>query len=239
MDDCGTPELPFEAADEDGPERWEPISGYEHYEVSSLGRVRSVDHEILAANRWGTLTLRRMRGRILNGTVDRKGYAVVTIYSSPGEAGRERRYVHQLVAEAFIGPCPPGQEVRHGPNGKLDNRASQLCYGTHKENGEDRVRDRDAWFAVRDACSANHKYTPETSYLRTAPDGTFRQRVCRICEADAHERRKARLRENPPPPCTKDECDDPQLARGLCNKHYKQWRKAKIKAEAAGQSAAA
>jgi NUMOD4 motif/HNH endonuclease len=239
VDDCGTPELPFEAADEDGPERWEPIKGCPHYEISSLGRTRSIDHEVTAANRWGTFTTRRMRGRILNGQFDRKGYLVVTIYSVPGAAGRERRYVHQLVAEAFIGPCPPGEEVRHGPNGKLDNRASQLCYGTHSENmGPDMRRDGGHKFGSRDACGAGHRYTPETSYVRTWPDGSFRQRVCRICDNAAYERRKVRERENPPPPCTEDDCTDPQLARGRCNKHYKQWRKAKIKAAAEDAEAA-
>jgi hypothetical protein len=32
-------------------------------------------------------------------------------------------------------------EVRHGPNGPLDNRASQLCYGTPRDNSLDRERD--------------------------------------------------------------------------------------------------
>lgn len=50
-------------------------------------------------------------------------------------------YVHQLVALAFIGPCPPGMEVLHGPGGKLDNRLANLHYGTRSENQLDRRRD--------------------------------------------------------------------------------------------------
>jgi hypothetical protein len=49
--------------------------------------------------------------------------------------------IHKLVAEAFIGPCPEGQEVRHGPKGYADNSVGNLCYGTHAENMADMVRD--------------------------------------------------------------------------------------------------
>jgi hypothetical protein len=239
MSECYTAEPPFLSLEDEGPERWEPIAGFPLYQVSSLGRVQSIDHTITVPNRWGTLTTRHVRGRILNGQLDRKGYLMVTLYSTPGAEGRERRYVHQIVAEAFIGVCPPGKEVAHGPNGKLDNRASQLRHRTHRENVLEQRRDGTHHYGAREACSAGHEYTPETNYIRRHPDGSFLERVCRICENAAYERRKVRERENPPPPCTKDECDDPQLARGLCNKHYKQWRKAKIKAEAAGQQSAA
>ena len=49
--------------------------------------------------------------------------------------------VHQLVATAWIGPCPEGQQVRHGPNGVTDNSVSNLCYGTPSEDGFDKRRD--------------------------------------------------------------------------------------------------
>jgi hypothetical protein len=77
-------------------------------------------------------------GQILKPWLTVHGYEVVGLYR-PGF--NQRKAVHQLVAEAFIGPCPPGEEVRHGPNGKPDNRASQLCYGTRKQNHADKHRD--------------------------------------------------------------------------------------------------
>jgi hypothetical protein len=49
--------------------------------------------------------------------------------------------VHRLVAAAWIGPRPDGQQVRHGPNGVSDNSVSNLCYGTLSENQKDRRRD--------------------------------------------------------------------------------------------------
>ncbi len=52
------------------------------------------------------------------------------------------RSVHRLVTEAFIGPCPPGMEVRHGPGGRKDASLENLSYGTPKQNQlEDRARD--------------------------------------------------------------------------------------------------
>jgi HNH endonuclease len=37
-------------------------------------------------------------------------------------------YVHQLVAEAFIGPCPPGKKLVHLNGDGLDNRRVNLAY---------------------------------------------------------------------------------------------------------------
>lgn len=49
------------------------------------------------------------------------------------------KLVHKLVMEAFVGPCPRGMEVLHGPkdNDHLDN----LSYGTRSQNIHDRNRD--------------------------------------------------------------------------------------------------
>lgn len=46
-----------------------------------------------------------------------------------------------LVAPTFLGPRPPGQVVRHGPGGKLDDSVENLSYGTKSQDHEDKVRD--------------------------------------------------------------------------------------------------
>lgn len=98
------------------------IPGYPNYKVTSDGRV------------WSDYTQNFMSLQISN-----KGYAIVQLRNG----GRRRKsfIVHRLVAEAFIGPCPEGQQVRHGPAGKLDNSASNLSYGTQSENNNDKLRD--------------------------------------------------------------------------------------------------
>lgn len=122
-------------------ERWLPVAGYRHYEVSSLGRVRSVDRTVPCLDgRSGRPVVKHMRGVVLRQCAGTQyGYLMVTLYQ---DKKASKRYVHQLVAEAFLGPRPSGQLVRHGPNGCLDNRASQLQYGTKADNsGLDRERD--------------------------------------------------------------------------------------------------
>lgn len=44
------------------------------------------------------------------------------------------RYVHQLVAAAFIGPCPDGFEINHKDGNRQNNAPSNLEYVTHSEN---------------------------------------------------------------------------------------------------------
>lgn len=89
-------------------------------------------------NRWGGIRERRYKGRILRLASNKYGHRTVGIYC---DQVPYTRTVHVLVAEAFLGPCPPGKEVCHGPNGKLDNRSSQLRYDSHFGNMADCLRD--------------------------------------------------------------------------------------------------
>jgi hypothetical protein len=119
-------------------ETWRPIPWAPGYEVSDMGRVRSLDREVaVTANKGET------RGRSAH-VCQRKGRVLrlgIGRYASAVVAGR-CCLVHRLVAEAFIGPCPEGHIVRHGPGGPLDNRLENLSYGTPAQNnGADRLRD--------------------------------------------------------------------------------------------------
>jgi len=123
----------------EAPERWLPVAGWKDYEVSDLGRVRSLDRQV-EVEMWYGPTVRHYRGKMLRqhagpGT---HGYPQVGL----SQGGKEKSYlVHQIVLEAFVGPCPPGMEALHGPAGKLDASLANLHYGTRSENVRDRVRD--------------------------------------------------------------------------------------------------
>src|SRR5712691_3060160 len=105
---------------DDPTEHWLPIMGWEDlYEVSDLGRIRSLDRRTPRGIR---------RGQVLKPFPGRNGYLSVDLSRDEVQT---RRTMHRLVLEAFIGPCPAGQEARHGPGGsRTDNRLTNLCYGT-------------------------------------------------------------------------------------------------------------
>lgn len=114
-------------------EIWKPVVGFEGlYEVSSLGRVRSLPKLInVNGGRW------TKPGRLLKTALGSNGYIKVTLTKDRRETTFS---VHVLVAEAFIGPRPDGCDVRHLNGSPIDNREANLCYGTPKENCADRTQ---------------------------------------------------------------------------------------------------
>ena len=89
-------------------EIWKPIKGFDGYEVSNEGNVRSP---------WKTLS------QYPNG----RGYPRVSI-------GNKMRLVHRLVAEAFI-ENPNGYPiVNHKDEDKTNNKATNLEWCTHEYN---------------------------------------------------------------------------------------------------------
>lgn len=50
------------------------------------------------------------------------------------------RFIHRLVLEAFVGPCPAGMEGRHLDGNKHNARLSNLEWSTHVDNEADKVR---------------------------------------------------------------------------------------------------
>lgn len=112
-------------------EEWRPVVGYEgQYEISSLGRVRSLDKEI---PHWTGSTWVRP-GRVLKPHIGPKGYPQVTL-SRGGHC--KTHFVHRMVAASFIGPRPPGQVVRHLDGQHGNCAAGNIAYGTMLENMDD------------------------------------------------------------------------------------------------------
>lgn len=102
-------------------EVWQPVVGYEGlYEVSDQGRVRSLKS-----------------GLFLKPFFNR-GYFKVNLHK---DSVQKLWQVHQLVAYSFLGDPPAGLIVLHGPAGCRCNSLTNLSYGTHKQNSQDRLRD--------------------------------------------------------------------------------------------------
>jgi hypothetical protein len=101
----------------DDAEVWLTVDCDQRYEVSGLGRVRSV----------GRLT----RKRVLNPSPDSRGYYTAHIW----ENGRRRRIgYHVLVMRAFVGPRPEGFHINYKDGDKLNNRLDNLEYTSPAEN---------------------------------------------------------------------------------------------------------
>jgi hypothetical protein len=88
---------PTAAIEPDEVEKWADVPGYDSYQVSSFGQVRSRDR--LGAAR------QRLKGRMVKPVADKDGYLYVRLGS------RRHRLVHRLVLEVFVGPCPPRHAV--------------------------------------------------------------------------------------------------------------------------------
>ena len=116
-------------------EEWRPVVGaVGSYEVSSLGRVRSLDRSVTVSGSHRAGHFRQLSGRMLSPVGDGYGYVVVRVGS------RKRIRVQYLVAAAFIGPRPPGKHVCHNDGDRGNNMVTNLRYDTPKGNASDRIK---------------------------------------------------------------------------------------------------
>jgi hypothetical protein len=90
-------------------EHWKSVN--EHYSVSTIGRVRN-----------------DRSGRVPS--VLKVGYEVVCVGGKKGE----RKYVHRLIAEAFLAADDGRPHVNHKDGVKTNNALENLEWCTHAEN---------------------------------------------------------------------------------------------------------
>jgi len=97
-------------------EKWRDVNSYDGiYQVSDLGQVRNTQ-----------------TNKILHPTKLKNGRIYVTLSSD----GFQKKYtVHNLVADAFLGQCPAGHEIRHRDGDSTHNELSNLEYITHRFAG--------------------------------------------------------------------------------------------------------
>lgn len=112
-------------------EVWRSVVGYmDLYEVSNLGRVRSLDR--IQYNPVAATHQTLHPGHIMNGVVSHRGYRMVGLRDVNGK--RKNCSVHRLVAMAFI-PNPNNLPwVNHKNYNQLDNRVENLEWCTEYDN---------------------------------------------------------------------------------------------------------
>jgi hypothetical protein len=108
--------LTHEESPSDGTEQWKTITvDGAPLQVSNLGRVNHT--------------------RVSSGSINTNGYVTFSF------AGKHR-YIHRLVARAFLGePSAPGFVVHHKDSDRTNNRAANLEWVTPKENSEKSVNE--------------------------------------------------------------------------------------------------
>lgn len=99
-------------------EEWKPILGFEGYEISTLGRVKS---------------LRKGNPKILKSHIVGAGYLKNELMQNDIP---HLRYVHRLVAQAFIPNVDNKPEANHLDGDKTNNHVNNLEWVTHEENGQ-------------------------------------------------------------------------------------------------------
>lgn len=115
-------------------ESWRAVAAFPAYEVSDFGNVRR-------------------SGKPIAGFADRDGYLRVNLVDRDR---RKQRSVHSLVAEAFIGPAPAGNLVRHKDGNPRNAALDNLEYGTSSDNEADKRRHGRAMVGHRNHRSKLH-----------------------------------------------------------------------------------
>ena len=108
-------------------EIWKDVVGYEGiYQVSNKGNVLSLNYGPKGPNHFIDNSPRIMRQ-----TISTCGYRQIMLYK---DSNPKVKYVHRLVAEAFIQKEEGKQQVNHKDGNKLNNDADNLEWVSARRN---------------------------------------------------------------------------------------------------------
>ncbi len=176
-------------SDQYADEQWKTVVGYEgYYEVSDMGRVRSVDRTVVTS-----LGPRRYRGKILSIATDNNGTMYVQLYRD--KKSKPKR-VHVMVLESFVGPRPDGMVGCHYDDDHSNNSLNNLRWDTPSANEQDKIRNGNQHNMNKTHCPKGHPYVPENLYKDVwYVNGVRKQRrVCKTCHLARGRARDARKR---------------------------------------------
>lgn len=110
-------------------EEWKKVEGFQNYEVSSFGNIKSIDRFVVYSD--GRKA--KYKEKILNPQISNSGYLIVMLRK---ENKTFPKYVHKLVAIAFLEHKPNGylEVVDHIDNNSLNNNYNNLQITTHRNN---------------------------------------------------------------------------------------------------------
>lgn len=153
-------------------EIWKDIKGFESYQVSNLGRVKSLNY-----NKTGKEQILTTNGK------DKCGYLHVVLCKK----GKHKDcFVHRLVADAFI-PNPNNLPcVNHKDECKTNNVVTNLEWCTHKYNTNYGTRNERS---AKARSKPVYQYTKDGTLVRSYPSimeverqtGYYRGPICNCC----------------------------------------------------------
>lgn len=92
-------------------------------------------HPDYTINQTGNVWSKR-RKRFLKSWL-RSGYPTVALTDNGKSCSF---YIHRLLLETFVGPCPDGMECRHLDGNPMNYQLNNLCWGTYAKNAQDSVK---------------------------------------------------------------------------------------------------
>lgn len=175
-------------------EEWKPVVGYEGlYEVSSLGRVRSLDR----------FYYRLHKGKVLSPTKDRYGYLTVTLNCN----GKSKTIkIHRLVAQAFIENPDNLPQVNHKDENPSNNNVDNLewCtakynnnYGTRQERYRNTMLEKGHWSGLSREEYEKKRYQENKDKRKDSQRKYYQKNKDRICDKikEYSQKNKEKIRE--------------------------------------------
>lgn len=114
-------------------EVWKDIPGYPDYQISNMGRVKSLQHTVFhsPSRKFPNGRYVTYKERILVPAKEGGGYYFVVLYKN--KVKRSLR-IHRLVAQMFLNNPNRYEQVNHKDEDKLNNCVSNLEWCTAKYN---------------------------------------------------------------------------------------------------------
>lgn len=161
-------------------EEWRDVIGFKGvYQISSLGRVKSMSRELVRSNGWK----QNIKERILKPGKEGRGYHMVILKNL---SKKRNAKVHHLVAESFLNHNKPSRLiVDHIDNNKDNNKLSNLQLISQRLNTIKDKKVGSSKYVGVSWCKTNKKFRADIKILgKSKTLGHFK---CELAASKAYQ----------------------------------------------------